>query len=181
MISLILQRRQEHEVVTLKGNHDLFPLLFLSNFETFHDWRLFGGIDTLMSYSVRPSLHMKKQAIKELADEFAAVLPPEHESFFRNLVPSFCCGDYFFSHAGVKPGTPLEQQSEDDLLWIRDEFIEFEGTFAKIIVHGHTPAAAVEQKPNRINVDTGAYATGVLSTVVLEGTSIRVLDTSKQT
>jgi serine/threonine protein phosphatase 1 len=88
------------------------------------------------------------------------------------LRPYFECGDYFFVHAGVRPGVPLAAQQPYDLLWIRDEFLTHEGLFPKIIVHGHTPVAQPDIRPNRINIDTGAYATGRLTCLKLQGTEI---------
>ena len=81
---------------------------------------------------------------------------------------SLTVGGYFFCHAGVRPGVALEAQSEQDLLWIRGEFLDSEADFGKIVVHGHTPAVEPQVKANRINVDTGAYATGKLTCLVLE-------------
>ena len=75
----------------------------------------------------------------------------------------------FFVHAGVRPGVPLFQQREEDLLWIRDDFLLYEGKFSKVIVHGHTPVMAPDVRSNRVNLDTGAYATGHLTCLVLEG------------
>jgi len=78
-------------------------------------------------------------------------------------------------HAGVRPGIPLQKQSEEDLLWIRDEFLLHEQPFEKVIVHGHTPVRDIDVRPNRINIDTGAFATGKLSCLILEQDSIEPL------
>jgi serine/threonine protein phosphatase 1 len=88
------------------------------------------------------------------------------------------CGDFFFAHAGVKPNVDLSQQKERDLLWIREEFLSSKDNFGKIIVHGHTPTSEIEVKPNRINIDTGAFATGRLTCLVIEDQSLSVIDTS---
>jgi serine/threonine protein phosphatase 1 len=88
-------------------------------------------------------------------------------------------GDYFFCHAGARPGIPLELQTPDDLLWIREDFLQFKGSWSKTIVHGHTPVAAPEVLPNRINVDTGAYATSILTALILEGSQHRFLATGR--
>jgi serine/threonine protein phosphatase 1 len=95
-------------------------------------------------------------------------LPQEHLAFLAALKTSIALGRYFLCHAGVRPGVPLERQSVEDLLWIRDEFLSSKADFGKIVVHGHTPTARPEILPNRINVDTGAFATGRLTCVVLE-------------
>jgi serine/threonine protein phosphatase 1 len=178
VVSLILSRRRKHEVVALKGNHDIFPNLFLKDPAILSDWRKFGGVETLISYGLRPSFRMEKDDLRQLADDFAAAFPIAHADFFNALSPSFSCGDFFFVHAGVKPGTPLDQQSEDDLLWIRQEFLDHEGDFGKLVIHGHTPVKSVDDRGNRINIDTGAYATGCLSALVIDGSTVRLLDTT---
>ena len=86
-------------------------------------------------------------------------------------------GDYCFVHAGVKPGVPIERQTEEHLFWIRDEFMNFEGDFGKVVVHGHTPVPEPQRLPNRISVDTGAYMTSKLTAAVLEGSQVRFLST----
>ncbi|MEO1141239.1 MAG: hypothetical protein AAFW66_02680 [Pseudomonadota bacterium] len=87
-------------------------------------------------------------------------------------------GDYFFAHAGVDPGVPLNSQNPHDLMWIREPFLFHDMPLEKVIVHGHTPQSTPEVKVNRINVDTWAFATGVLTCVVLEGTEYRFLNAS---
>src|SRR5262249_28379037 len=102
------------------------------------------------------------------------IVPAEHLAFLRSLQPSFVCGDFYFVHAGVRPGIPLREQKEADLLWIRNEFLDSEANFGKFIVHGHTPVRQVDKRRNRINIDTGAYATGNLTLLRIEGTSMLV-------
>ena len=93
------------------------------------------------------------------------------------LSTSVTIGDYFFCHAGVRPGTPLGQQQQQDLLWIREKFLKATGDFGKIIVHGHSPVVQPDFRKNRINIDTGAYANGRLTCLVLEGSSRRIRST----
>jgi serine/threonine protein phosphatase 1 len=88
---------------------------------------------------------------------------------------TFVCGDYFFVHAGVRPGVPLAAQKEEDLLWIRDEFLGSSADFGKIVVHGHTPIEEPDIRRNRINIDTGAYASGNLTCLVIEDESLSFL------
>src|SRR5262249_3390372 len=141
---------------------------FATNPSIFGDWQLFGGAETLMSYGIKPPVNADVDDQLRLAAEFDQALPPSHRRFFANLKLSFTCGDFFFAHAGVRPGVPLEQQHEEDLLWIRQDFLLCEDEFNKIIVHGHTPVAEPEIRSNRINIDTGAYATGRLTCLKLE-------------
>ena len=128
-----------------------------------------------MSYGLTPSMRADAAEQLELAKALAAALPKHHREFLSRLSPSFSCGDFFFVHAGVKPGVPLEQQREEDMLWIRDEFLLCEDDFGKVIVHGHTPVREPDIRPNRINIDTGAYATGRLTCLIIENGGFFVL------
>jgi serine/threonine protein phosphatase 1 len=109
--------------------------------------------------------------------ELAERLPPRHRRFMLDLALTHTEGDYFFTHAGVRPGVPLDQQAAQDLLWIRDEFLLSDENFGKIVVHGHTIKERPEVKPNRIGIDTGAFASGRLTCVILEGSQLGFLQT----
>lgn len=135
-------------------------------------------METMMSYGVRPETPAGGRPIAELQAAFHSALPQTHFRFFRDLQNSFACGDFFFAHAGVKPNVDLSHQKERDLLWIREEFLLSTCDFGKIIVHGHTPTREIEVGPNRINIDTGAFATGRLTCLVIEAGSLSVIDTS---
>ncbi len=138
-------------------------------------WAAAGGLPTLVSYGLNPPLRPTLEEAQELRDALIKALPDEHVSFLRSLIPSYAAGDYFFVHAGVRPLIPLEDQIEADLLWIRNEFLEHRGYFGKKIVHGHTPVKAPDVLPNRINIDTGAFATSRLTCLVLEAENVRFL------
>jgi serine/threonine protein phosphatase 1 len=172
VLDLLIARSQHHETVFLKGNHEVLIEQFLRRPESLATWRQVGGIQTLLSYGVRPSFSPDPAEQAALARWLADILPPAHVQFFRGLQPSYSCGDFFFVHAGVRPGVPLSQQTDEDMLWIRDKFLRSRDKFAKIIVHGHTPVAEVEFHSNRINIDTGAFATGRLSCLRIEGDNI---------
>jgi serine/threonine protein phosphatase 1 len=159
----------------IKGNHDAALLAFLDDPETYRVWRNFGGADTLLSYGVRPPLYDSLEQFTAARDLLRVALPAAHLAFFRSLELVVTIGDYAFVHAGVRPGIPLARQSEYDLLWIRDEFLGSSAAHEKTIVHGHTPLPGPVRTANRISVDTGAYATGVLTSAVLEGTQCRFL------
>jgi serine/threonine protein phosphatase 1 len=111
----------------------------------------------------------------EAARDLQAALPASHLDFLRSLKTSFTCGRYFFYHASVRPGVLLDRQSEEDLLWIRDAFLTSGEDFGKIVVHGHTPATEPEVRANRIRTDTGAFASGRLTCVVLDEAGHRFL------
>jgi serine/threonine protein phosphatase 1 len=110
-----------------------------------------------------------------LAEAFAAAIPSEHVAFLHALSPFYVCGGLLFVHAGIRPNVPLGQQEERDLLWIREEFLEYEAPFELFVVHGHTPVRTAEVRSNRINIDTGAYATGRLTCIAIEGSTINAL------
>ena len=104
-------------------------------------------------------------------------LPDDHRAFLTDCASHWRCGDYYFVHAGVRPGTSLEKQDLEDQLWIRGEFLESRKDHGAVVVHGHSISAEVETRPNRIGIDTGAFATGVLTCLVLEGAKRRLLQT----
>jgi serine/threonine protein phosphatase 1 len=174
-IDRLIEHGATHESVFLKGNHELIAIKCLSDRGLFDQWLRLGGRETLVSYGVPAETGMQ---IAELQSAFHGALPQAHFRFFRDLKNSFECGDFFFAHAGVKPNVELSRQKENDLLWIRGEFLSSKDDFGKIVVHGHTPTREIEVGPNRINIDTGAFATGRLSCLVLEGEDLSVIDTS---
>jgi serine/threonine protein phosphatase 1 len=177
-IDRLIEHGTAYESIFLRGNHELIAVACLSDRTKINQWLRLGGMETLASYGVPPELFANRKQAAGTQLAFHNALPPTHFRFFRNLQDSFSCGDYFFAHAGAKPRVSLARQKESDLLWIRDEFLSSTYDFGKIIVHGHTPSLDVEVRPNRINIDTGAFATGRLTCLVLEGDSLSVIDTS---
>jgi serine/threonine protein phosphatase 1 len=173
VLDLLIARRRRHQVLCLKGNHEHFAMNFLTAPSLWSDWRRMGGVETLLSYNVRASSSSDDpQAQDEIATAFRQAMPDIHRRFLHGLALSFMCGDFFFAHAGVRPGIPLRQQRRQDLLWIREDFLLHEEDFGKVVVHGHTPTTTPDIKVNRINIDTGAYATGRLTCLVLEADDI---------
>jgi len=169
VLDRLIARGHTHETVFLKGNHETFVADFLANPALLEEWRRYGGLETLMSYGLAPSMKGGAAEQASLAAAFERALPAAHREFLATLNPYFLCGDFFFVHAGVRPRVPLAQQAEHDLLWIREDFLLHEENFEKIVVHGHTPVAQPDVRPNRINIDTGAYATGQLTCLTIEG------------
>ena len=163
------------DFIALKGNHEALFATFLRDPSTAAHWRRVGGLETLHSYGVDVGPLMRGRDYEAAAQALLAAVPPEHFAFLAALRGPLTIGRYFLCHAGVRPGIPLEGQSEDDLLWIRDEFLDSTTDFGKIVVHGHTPAEEPELLPNRINVDTGAFMTGRLTCAVLEEEKVRFL------
>jgi serine/threonine protein phosphatase 1 len=180
VIDLLLNWRENNEAIFLRGNHETFLPRFLADSKTLDEWRKCGGLETLLSYGLQPSISPDRDEQERLAHQLANSLPKQHFDFLQSLEPFYGCGDFFFVHAGVRPGIPMDEQAEDDLLWIREEFLAYEQPFERLIVHGHTPVEAVDFRSNRINIDTGAFATGRLTCIVIEGCSITRLPASVQ-
>jgi serine/threonine protein phosphatase 1 len=171
-VDLLLERSLYSETIFLKGNHEAYFLEVLRDPTKLEDWRQFGGLQTLMSYGIQPTLNPDRAEQAELIRALTEVMPNDHLKFLQDLKPSFVCGDFFFVHAGVRPGIPLKEQQETDMLWIRNEFLDSNENFGKFIVHGHTPVHEPDIRPNRINIDTGAYATGNLTLLKIQGSSM---------
>ena len=176
---LMALERPGWEIVSLRGNHEHFFLEFLQNPEVYRIWREFGGGETLRSYGVRPPSFDNLEEFARAREKLATNVPASHLQFLKTLPLSFSAGDYMFVHAGVRPGIALERQSPEDLMWIRDEFLLSDRVLDKIIVHGHTPGERPVVRPNRICVDTGAYATDCLTAVTLSGERCTFLSTSE--
>lgn len=168
-IIIKLQTNPSFEVVVLKGNHEEAILRFMQEPDFGPVWADYGGLATLASYGINPPLGRTDQAAWNSASEqLSQLMPKAHFDFYRRLDLMTTVGDYAFVHAGVRPGVPLSDQTERDLLWIRDDFLSATGKFEKIIVHGHTPTEDPQKTKSRIGIDTGAYATGVLTAVRLD-------------
>ena len=168
------------EIVHLKGNHEDFLLRFLEeeNLREADLWFINGGDATLHSYKVPvPALPFGLAELETARRAFLAALPPSHMTFFQGLKMFHVEGDYLFVHAGIRPGVPLDEQDEEDLLWIREGFLDSDADFGHMVVHGHTPEVETDVRPNRIGIDTGAIFTDRLTCLVAEGDSTRFLHT----
>lgn len=171
------------ETIYLRGNHEQVLLDFVQNepdtqqsMGTLKSWLAFGGQATLVSYGVSvtkiPTSHNDFQAIYT---QFKTHLPENHLCFFQQTRSHYCCGSYYFVHAGIDPAIKLEAQPLYSQLWIREPFISSSRCFEKIIVHGHTVTDQPVILPNRIGIDTGAYASGILTCLVLERAQQRII------
>ncbi|OHT21926.1 metallophosphoesterase family protein [Edaphosphingomonas haloaromaticamans] len=165
-----LDRRAGFELHLLKGNHEQALLDFLEMPEDGEGWLEFGGVATLASYGVAPpAADLGPQDFRRARDELLDRMPAGHLRLLQRLELIVSLGDYAFVHAGIRPGVALDRQDEDDLLWIRRDFLDAAGPHEKIIVHGHSWAdARPDIGPHRIGIDTGAYQTGVLTALRLE-------------
>jgi len=169
--------------VRLMGNHEEAMLSFLDGESDGLDWLSFGGLETLLSYGVPlRSLPNSGEAVKALQAALIEAVPERHVAFFRNCLLHYSVGDYLFVHAGVRPGIPLEKQTQTDLLWIRDDFLRVRVPLpGRVVVHGHTICDLPQNRSQRINIDTGAFVSGRLTCLVLRGNERRFLSTADQT
>lgn len=165
--------------ICLKGNHEDFVLRFLEDTAVAHMWLVNGGRETLLSYGVALTAGLDlEQQIEGAQAALRDRLPAAHREFMQSLPLSHVEGDYLFVHAGVRPGVPMEHQSESDLLWIRDQFLRSTRRLAgKVVVHGHTVVSEPDVQSNRVGIDTGAFATGRLTCLVIEGSDLAFFQT----
>ncbi len=127
--------------------------------------------DTLADYGVSAAVtpQLDEAILRELRRRFTAALPQRHLGFFRGLGIAHREGDYYFVHAGIRPGVALDAQADLDCMWIRQRFLESDADHGAVVVHGHSITPEPEVRANRIGIDTGAYRSGVLTCLVLEG------------
>ena len=180
VIDFMVQLKQlDPNCIFLMGNHEEKFLNFLELPEKYGlDFIKYGGSSTVKSYGI--SLRRIRKTIKALKNVSKLLtqhVPKSHVKFLRDLEFSTTFGDYMFCHAGVRAGIQLKQQSEHDLIWIKQEFLDHKELYSKVIIHGHTPFKEPQVKKNRINVDTGAATLGTLTCVVLEGKKHRFITT----
>ena len=157
--------------IFLAGNHEEVLLRILGgDDQLIADWLRFGGAECMQSYGVDPK-RLRRMSQADAGDAIRDAIPSPHAEFIRGFADTFRAGDYLFVHAGIRPGVPVADQSQLDLRWIRDPFLTDPTDHGFIVVHGHTIGEQIEERPNRIGIDTGAYQSGVLTAIGLEGTS----------
>ncbi len=149
----------------LRGNHEQIMLAFMEDPMSTRAWTVQGGAETLMAYGVRPPAPMNATEEEWLAtaEALRAAVPPAHVAFLKGLERYVAFGDYAFVHAGIDAHRPLEEQVDEDLYWARERFIASRRPFSHRVVHGHTPVDKPYVDHRRIDVDTGAYASGLLT------------------
>lgn len=154
----------------VRGNHEDRMEAFLVDPMVGPSWCDYGGRETLMSYGVSPpAMRGDANGWASAARALAEALPESHRQLLSRQVLWVEIGDYLFVHAGVRPGLPLAQQVGEDLMWIRQPFLDHPSPADKVVVHGHTPTETIVSDHRRIGIDSGAYATNVLSAVRLAG------------
>lgn len=176
---LIEAERRDPRITSLAGNHDLAFLDFLAKPNPSGLFANYGGYETALSYGVTINFG-DEAAFAGSSAEFARAVPLAHRAFVQGRQFSLEIGDFFFCHAGIRPGVALEGQDPMDLIWIRERFLNHEGLHPKLIVHGHTATPEPEVRANRINIDTGAYKSGLLTALVVEGTDKQIMQVSDQ-
>jgi serine/threonine protein phosphatase 1 len=170
-------RRAGVEPMFLLGNHEEVLLRILGgDARLIAQWRRFGGSECLQSYGVDSSqfAHLSDEQALAIIRE---AIPREHVRFLESFADSCRFGDYLFVHAGIRPGVDLDQQSQNDMRWIREPFLLDDRDHGFVVVHGHTISGEPEMLANRIGIDTGAYRSGVLTALAIEGTERWLIDT----
>ena len=170
VIQLARDWQARRPVRILMGNHEEMFLEALEDEEVLRHFLRYGGRETLLSYPIDAEAYTRAELAETRALARAAV-PAEDLAFIRTFEDSISLGDYLFVHAGIRPGVPLEDQRTADLRWIRETFLSHPESFGPVVVHGHTIFAEPEVRHNRIGIDTGAYTSGRLTALGLEGSA----------
>ena len=165
------------ECVFLMGNHEKYMIDLMAEGGATDRWFENGGIATLESYGIDHTLEADPLTENPIGAALWHALPNAHKTFLGTLKSSWRAGDVFFAHAGVDPDRPIDDQRTEDLIWIREAFLNSEKDHGPLIVHGHTPHYEPEVLRNRINVDTFAWQSNHLTAVVLENGQCRFLST----
>lgn len=179
VIDYMMQLREWWPAITcVQGNHEeVFLTAARGDESALRFMTRIGGRETLLSYGATEQ-DLDQMTLGQLRDWLMSAVPERHLQFIESMSEKALIGDYAFVHAGVRPQVPMAEQEARDLRWIRDEFLTFEAPHDYFVIHGHSITNGVEQRGNRIGIDTGAYATGVLTAVGLEGTRRWFLGTS---
>jgi len=160
----------------ISGNHEEMFLLSFSSSDTLRNFLKYGGRETILSYDISAE-DLLGATLEETKALMNAAVPADDRQFLHGFEKMVTIGDYVFVHAGIRPNEPLNKQTGQDCRWIREPFLSYEGSYGKTIVHGHTVTEEVEFRANRIGIDTGAYLTGKLTALCLEGSERWLLQT----
>ena len=176
VIELAREWQRNRQVRVIAGNHEE---MFLSSFEDEDMLRHFlrhGGRETVLSFGVEPEI-LRQATFEQVQAIMAEAVPAETRAYLEGLEDMIAIGGYLFVHAGIDPTLPMEQQPVETLRWIREPFLSHSAPHPSVVVHGHSITAEVEDRGNRIGIDTGAYSSGRLTALVLEGTLRRYFET----
>ena len=176
VLDAVIALKARKTLRVIAGNHEEMLLAGFERREVLRAFITYGGRETLLSYGLDRESY-NEATLDELQAMLPALVPERHLAFMRDMENQVRFGDFLFVHAGIRPGVELELQRLSDLRWIRSEFLEDKRDHGVIVIHGHTITDAVDERPNRIGIDTGAYASGVLTAIGLEGTEHWFLST----
>ena len=173
-------RHPQLRLVFLMGNHEEVLVRILSGERgILGNWLRFGGAECLASYGVDAAA-FKTMSEREALAAIKKAIPDAHREFIAGFADTLRFGDYLFVHAGIRPSVDISMQSQADLRWIRQPFLDDDSDHGLVVVHGHTISEGVDERPNRIGIDTGAYRTGVLTALVVESDERRFLTSRLQ-
>lgn len=179
VIAHAIEWSKQRKMRFLAGNHEEMFLDSFRDTEVLRHFVKHGGRETILSYGFDRKRY-NALSMAELRDVMDWLVPREHRAFLESFEDLIIAGDYAFVHAGIDPKRAIDEQSRKDLLWIRERFLSHEGDLSHVIVHGHTIFDEVVDQGNRISIDTGAYRTGRLTALVLEGATRRIIQTVEQ-
>jgi serine/threonine protein phosphatase 1 len=170
----------DFDLVFISGNHEVMMLTFLEDVSIGEAWLRNGGRETMQSYGVLSDM----EDVATIQQAFIAAFPRHHRVFLQGLDLCHVVGDYFFVHAGIRPGRPIDRQAREDMVWIREPFLTSERDHGKVVVHGHSINYEPEfypddMHPRRIGIDTGAYKSGVLTCLALKGEERSLIQTGQ--
>ena len=168
------QWQEQREVRILAGNHEEMFLKSFTSIDILRHFLRHGGRETLLSFGVDKAAY-NSATIEDVQALMNVHVPAAERAFIEGFEDMIAIGDYLFVHAGVDPELPIDEQKPSDLRWIREPFLSHDVSHGPMIVHGHTIAEHPVETPSRIGIDTGAYATGRLTALVLEGTERRFI------
>lgn len=174
VIAAAREWQQRRKVRVLAGNHEEMFLESFNDSEMLRHFLRHGGRETVLSYGIDRDLY-NAMSLDQLQEEMARIVPEDDRAFLAAAEEWIEVGDYLLVHAGINPAVSLDEQRRSDLLWIRNRFLDHPDAFSHVIVHGHTIFDGVEDTGTRIGIDTGAYRTGRLTALVLEGSARRII------
>lgn len=174
VIALVRDWQTRRPLRCLAGNHEEMFLQSFDDLEMLRHFVRHGGRETLASYGIGPDAY-NQLSLEELQAAMQRAVPPDDREFLATLEEMIVAGDYLFVHAGIDPNVPVEEQQRTDMLWIRERFLRHRAPLSHVVVHGHTIFDAVDHREHRIGIDTGAYRTGRLTALVLEGDRRRTI------
>lgn len=174
VVALARDWQARRKVHILAGNHEEMFLESFTDRTVLRQFVRHGGRETILSYGVDTDAY-DHASLDELQDLMHDAVPPEDRAFLASFEEYIELGDYLFVHAGIAPEVALEDQQRHDMIWIRESFLRYPHAHSHVVVHGHTIFDEVDERPNRIGIDTGAFKSGKLTALVLEGTDRRII------